>query len=450
MNTISVIDAAMGSGKTTLAHSIMNQDHEKAVPASFNQEGSGIVREPKYIFVSPYLDEIQKRLPAACPALDFREPEIVEHNGVRHPKWLHLQRLLCAGHNIATTHALLPFLTPRGLTAIREQGYKLIIDEALDSTQIHRILTENERDYLLRQHMISVDQNTGKVEWRYNDTGHRFEDVERLSRTGSLFLSEDKFLIWEFPQEALEAFQEITILTYLFEGSTLAAYLRTYGFQYHLLGIKNGRPVPLRETTEVAAKAQWRSLLTVYEGPKNEVGDLRPKGGKSGQRFTKTNLDGWKPQQWKRMGQTVGNFLRRDARVTSKQVGWTTFRNHSEKIAANTHGFKKAEFIPVNTRATNEYRDKTVMIYLANRYANPALSRFIETKGESFDDDLFALSEMIQWIWRGCIRDWMPMTVFIPSERMRNLLVAWLETNTMEELKARLTQNSGAAGRKAA
>jgi hypothetical protein len=39
---------------------------------------------------------------------------------------------------------------------------------------------------------------------------------------------------------------------------------------------------------------------------------------------------------------------------------------------------------------------------------------------------MFSLSEMIQFIWRGCIRKGEPMKVLILSERMRGLLIKWL------------------------
>ena len=40
---------------------------------------------------------------------------------------------------------------------------------------------------------------------------------------------------------------------------------------------------------------------------------------------------------------------------------------------------------------------------------------------------LFALQEMLQWIWRSAIRDGKPIDLYIPSERMRSLLVEWLD-----------------------
>lgn len=39
----------------------------------------------------------------------------------------------------------------------------------------------------------------------------------------------------------------------------------------------------------------------------------------------------------------------------------------------------------------------------------------------------WALSEMIQWIWRSAIRDGEDIYIYIPSERMRNLLSDWID-----------------------
>jgi hypothetical protein len=49
-------------------------------------------------------------------------------------------------------------------------------------------------------------------------------------------------------------------------------------------------------------------------------------------------------------------------------------------------------------------------------------------------EDLYALSEMIQWIWRSRIRDELPIKVFIPSERMRSLFVRWLNSSSVSDL----------------
>ena len=46
--------------------------------------------------------------------------------------------------------------------------------------------------------------------------------------------------------------------------------------------------------------------------------------------------------------------------------------------------------------------------------------------GVEVQEDVYALSEMIQWIWRSAIRDGEEIWVYIPSNRMRALLENWL------------------------
>ena len=53
---------------------------------------------------------------------------------------------------------------------------------------------------------------------------------------------------------------------------------------------------------------------------------------------------------------------------------------------------------------------------------------FFTEKGVKIDEDAWALSEMIQFLFRGCIRDDKPMELYIPSSRMRNLLIGWLNS----------------------
>ena len=42
------------------------------------------------------------------------------------------------------------------------------------------------------------------------------------------------------------------------------------------------------------------------------------------------------------------------------------------------------------------------------------------------DENKYALSEMIQWIWRSAIRNGEDIYIYIPSRRMRDLLLEWL------------------------
>ena len=47
-------------------------------------------------------------------------------------------------------------------------------------------------------------------------------------------------------------------------------------------------------------------------------------------------------------------------------------------------------------------------------------------KGFPVNEDVFALSEMVQWIWRSAIREGNPINIYVPSARMRDLLTRWM------------------------
>ena len=89
-------------------------------------------------------------------------------------------------------------------------------------------------------------------------------------------------------------------------------------------------------------------------------------------------------------------------------------------------------WVACNARATNDYGDRGTLAYCCNMYCNPFITRYFELKSKkdnldiSVDQDMFALSCMLQWIWRSRIRNGQPITIYIPSERMRKLFLMWL------------------------
>ena len=84
-------------------------------------------------------------------------------------------------------------------------------------------------------------------------------------------------------------------------------------------------------------------------------------------------------------------------------------------------------FLSYNIRATNEYRKRTCLAYCVNVFFNPFMKNYFLAYGVEVQEDVYALSEMIQWIWRSAIRDGEEIWVYIPSNRMRSLLENWLD-----------------------
>ena len=124
------------------------------------------------------------------------------------------------------------------------------------------------------------------------------------------------------------------------------------------------------------------------------------------------------------------NYFQNIAKAKSSKCLWAAFKQSREKLSGK--GYSKG-YIAVNTRASNDYADRDVVAYVVNRFVNTNIMQFFRQKGIEPDEDLFALSEMIQCIWRSAIRNDEPITLYIPSKRMRGLLENWIEENSCDD-----------------
>ena len=171
------------------------------------------------------------------------------------------------------------------------------------------------------------------------------------------------------------------------------------------------------------------------EGPLNDVG-RRPHGTRANPLGKSWFLKGGDAAT-KRVRAAATNRFRqlvRDGFCTSREVAWTAFKPFRSKLAGK--GYKHySQWNPLNAKASNEWRHKTAVAYLANRFSLPELRSFFESQGIDICENVYALSEMLQWLWRSAIRDDKEpkdVHVFIPSERMRELLKLWLSCDDAE------------------
>lgn len=86
----------------------------------------------------------------------------------------------------------------------------------------------------------------------------------------------------------------------------------------------------------------------------------------------------------------------------------------------------KSNFTEFNLKAENKYRDKTSLAYCVNIFLSPQKRNFFAKFGIEYDADMYALSIMVQWIWRSAIREGKDIDIYIPSRRMRELLQNWI------------------------
>ena len=113
--------------------------------------------------------------------------------------------------------------------------------------------------------------------------------------------------------------------------------------------------------------------------------------------------------------------------ITCAKAGW--YKNGNERVAGPfTSGsklFRGANWIPNTTRDTNDYIHCFHLIYLYDQHVNPAVARWLEDSTGAFDD-AYAITELIQWVWRSRVRRGEEIILYLPSPRMRRLFEEWL------------------------
>lgn len=106
MNTITVVDARMGRGKSSAAIRYMNRYKDSK----------------RFLYITPYLDEVGR----ICERCDFDQPDS-DHMSKSAELKLHMRM----GHNVAATHSLFYLMDAEAMELVRQQHYSLIVDESI-------------------------------------------------------------------------------------------------------------------------------------------------------------------------------------------------------------------------------------------------------------------------------------------------------------------------------
>jgi hypothetical protein len=126
----------------------------------------------------------------------------------------------------------------------------------------------------------------------------------------------------------------------------------------------------------------------------------------------------------------LNTFFRRRMNTSAKENLWTTFSDYENVLKGKGYA---TGYLACNSRATNAYRHCVALAYLVNRYFNPVIKNFFLQNNVRVEEDGYALSEMLQWIFRSAVRDEKEIWLYIPSKRMRDLLVEWMDNLSKEE-----------------
>lgn len=409
-NNIKVCDCIMGSGKTESAITYMNEHPEN-----------------KYIYITPYLDEA-KRIRMSCKKLKFVEPSNkLDEYGFSKTK--HTAQLIKEGRNITTTHAAFKRYDDDTLNNIREKGYILIIDESVDVLEQYDI-HPTDLDMLVKGGYLMRKGNMyGLTTKKYK--GDLFRELFEFLKARDLVEVENDeggiAFYWALPARLLTSFRQVFVLTYLFEGQQLCHFFKISKLPYTKIGVcrdeqgvyrfgRRGEYIP----EYVGCLKDKIHILDKYKY--NEVGASKCDMSMSWYNRCPEGVDRLK----KNLRNYFGN-MHRD--ISPERKLWGGCADSYGKLRSK--GFFKS-FLPFNAKATNMYRDRDCLAYVANIFMNVGEKLMYKSKGCEVDEDMYALSIMIQWIWRSAIRDGKDIDLYLPSSRMRGLLVDWIDKVSRE------------------
>lgn len=396
--TVNIIDSIMGSGKTSSIINFINEsDSDKC-----------------FLYITPYLTEVQ-RIIDSCPGKNFKQPR--NYGG----KLVDIKRLFERKENIVSTHALFSMFDESIIELAYTNNYILIMDEVTNVIEPYAI-SQQDADTILEKY-VHIEPDSGRLIWHDSTYRGKFEQYKRLCELGCLAFYGGKVLIWLFPISTFKAFREIYILTYLFDAQPQKYYYDYYGVEYKRMYVKGNSKETYR-ITEQSIKSKsiydYSKLISIVDNKKlNDIGEFNGALSKS---WYMRHCDDTLVKQLKN---NCHNYFINIVRSPSSDNLWTTFTDYQKLLAGK--GYTKG-FAPFNIRAVNEYKNKTSIAYLVNRYFNPYVKNFFINKGIEVDEDLYATSEMLQFIWRSAIRDGKPINIYIPSKRMRTLLQNWIDS----------------------
>ncbi|WP_421921412.1 hypothetical protein [Marinobacter salarius] len=423
---IHVLDMLPGSGKSTSAIDYIQRNPQK-----------------KIILVCELLTEIERYCDQANLVTPVHKYQKNKSESVK--------ELLSDNQSIAITHALLLKLDHEAIQMISHKGYELIIDEVMAPFIKESNYTPNDFKTLLKRGVIDVDSTDGTVSYllpELPDTKYRA--LKDAADTGQLIaVPETGQLLHRLPVNVFSAAKKVTIMTYMFDGSLLDTYLRKRDFSIEKSDLKVMKDqeqyrkqiaecINLKENKVIDSIVNTYKVVNVSQYHKND---------KIGSRNFFNKIDKECRENKLSKGSTKNNLAKviascaRQSDASANDVMYSVFKRYAtvEENKLSNGGYPnhcirphrlsaQSCFVPISARGTNNYAHKSVAICCVNLFLDPNFKKFLNHYYEDvyIDDDKIAISSLLQWLFRGCVRNGKPMDVYVLSERMKKLLIDWL------------------------
>ncbi|MGL6098211.1 MAG: hypothetical protein ACRC0G_01165 [Fusobacteriaceae bacterium] len=425
---IKIIDSIMGSGKSTAMLEYVKNN-----------------KDEKYLWITPFLSEVERVM--NYEGVDFKRPmgsvteereratklglELDVVRGIGVNKFKQVEYMTENDVNVVSTHETFKRLDCGDVFS----DYTLILDEVVKLVDTYDIKIKTVNS-LESEGYIIIDAETGKItptEKGVRVWGKTEPNLTRFLKNaekGILYKAIEKVVVTEYPIELLTQFKNVYVLTYIFDGSYLKAFLDMHNVKYGMVTIDNNNIVDWNEDIYKKQIEPYRELFNVYNPRTNTI-----RGNYSHQMKKIGKLSSGSCHKMnKETCLEINSIIRKYAvsvGATSKDFIYTVYKNVNDKAGESIRGYSNS-FLPYNIRATNEYSHVTAVAYCVSRHVNPVIQNYMVKKASSnnlqisFSDDKLALADMLQFVFRGCIRNKEKMNLFVGDESSLILFLNWL------------------------
>jgi hypothetical protein len=403
-----IIDYPCGLGKTTALISVLERRPDL-----------------KVLVVVQTLDEVD-RIVSSAPVGRLHAPEGPGPN--HRTKGEQLAPLVRAGKSIVITHELY-----ERAGTLAYQGafthYKVIIDEVPNAVTTSDLNLDPKS---FKEFYIDPGYCSCREDGLVVMTDRGLEEEERLKSalnktlisnisSGRLYYDGNKHFIQTLPTSLFTHTDGVIVLTFLSEGSLFLKLLEKLQIDYTVSksrqchqkfqqqasdNLKIHRIASLDKVSfSFSKQTSYLPKSTEVRSVRNALKNLRQRG-LAGVDLKNLMITCAKKNWYKRSG-----------------IGFDEAKPGLFSI--DSRMFKGAEWLPNTTRGTNDYLHCTHAIYLYEQNVNPILLQWLDTNNAEFRN-AYALTEMVQWLWRSQLRRGKAVDVYMPSRKMREIVERWM------------------------
>lgn len=413
---VEVLDEMMGSGKSSAIFKWIDSHPER-----------------RYIYVSPLLSEVDYdgRIHKELHKVFFESPSLANSNSDN--KSDHLLSLLNAGSNIACTHSLYLKMSEEHIKLIEENKYIVLLDEEVEIISGMNDYSISDIKWLLEHNHISISDKDGMISWNntndFIEKTHTYKHLKDMCDGQALYATKrnESMLVTQLPIRLITAADRVIVLTYMFKGNILDAFLK----------LKEIDCIPFTDISVEykQSKDELRSLITLLETPKT----FKSLSSKLSSTWYKNSCGSLEA---KIIAKTIRNLCL-NHKVVANQVMYTFprnkfFKENTRSVNISPLGFKQFKnssgeleycWLPCSMKATNDFANRDFLIHVYKRHPLQSVNAYLQDYGSPIDIEVFALSELVQWVFRSAIRNKKPIKISILSDKMNELFVEWLNNN---------------------